>query len=258
MDRTTGHRFRGMNRVILGAAALLALPALLPAQQSARDRLREALPPEAAARVEAIAVRAAREGIPPGLIVGKALEGAAKGVPPDRIVPAVAGLARRLGQVRALLGPDRPPSTLMAAAEAARRGVPAEAIRELSRRHRGDIAIPLLVLGELSRSGVPVDRALGVIDSAYQHGQRGERMLAFSAAVRRQIARGESPRRAAEIVARRIREGRRLPADARRRGADEVRPRETQPHSRRATPVPPGSRPPAGRDEPRHRRPRAP
>jgi len=258
MDRTERHRFHGMTRIALCVAALFALPALLPAQQSARDRLRAALPPEAAARVEAIAARAARQGVPPRLIVGKALEGAAKGVPPERIVLAVAALAGRLGEARALLGPDRPPSTLMAAAEASRRGVPADVIRTLSRRHQGDIAIPLIVLGELSRSGVPVDRALGVIDSAYERGQRGERLLGFSAAVRRRIARGENPQRAAEIVARRIREGRRLPADVRRREADRARQRKAEPRSQRATPVPPGSRPPVVRDRPQRTRQRSP
>ena len=212
MLRTAGRR-RTVHMAVIAVATLLALPPSAAGQASALERLDQALPAEAAARIRVIAAESRERGVPPGLVINKALEGSAKGISPARIVPAVEQYAARLGQARAILGPDRRPADLMVVAEAVRRGVPESEIRELART-RGDIAIPLVAVGELSAAGIPTDRAFRMVRDALDGGQGGDRLLAFSRAVRRQVRNGMAPDRAVEVVRQRMRsQPRRMPTD---------------------------------------------
>ena len=124
----------------------------------------------------------------------------------------------------------------MAAAEALRRGVPRDAIRSVGDRDRGarDLAVPLIVLSDLTEAGVPTENALEMVNSAMDRGTRGDQMLGLSAAVRRRIQQGADWRTAVDEVRRR--------AGAR----SQQRDRQSQPSRRPdgATPVPPGSDPP--------------
>jgi hypothetical protein len=225
---TTRGRFpflRRMGTAVAVVALLSAGAGEAAAQQAGDRRLEDVFTAQQSARVREIAREAQEEGVPAGLIIRKAFEGAAKGYPPARIVSALDDYAGRLRQASHLLGPDVRPAALAAGAEALRRGVAPDLIRDLAlRRGQGrDLAVPLIVLGDLTDAGIPADRALEMVGDAMNRGTRGDEMLALSAAVRRQMRQGADWRTALETVRRRI---------------------ERQQMRRDRPPVPPGTEPP--------------
>ena len=199
------------------------------------------MPAEHAQRVREIAREAREAGVPPGLIARKAFEGAAKGYPPERIVAALDAYAGRLQESVGLMGPNRGPAAIAAGAEALRRGVPADAIRTMAGRDRNgrDLAVPLIVLSDLTEAGIPTEDALEMVNSAMDRGARGDQMLGFSAQIRRRMQQGVDWRTAVDQVRRQS--GTRIHQRDRQTQPDGARP------SRRpegSTPVPPGSDPP--------------
>lgn len=226
------HAMVGLVAVVIAVGS----PTPVSGQEVESRRLEDAMPAEYAARVREIARESREAGVPPGLIARKAFEGFAKGYPPERVVSALDAYAGRLREARGLLGPDRRPASLAAAAEALRRGVPRDAIRSMGDRGRGarDLAVPLIVLSDLTEAGVPTENALEMVNSAMDRGTRGDQMLGLSAAVRRRMQQGADWSTAVEEVRRR--------AGAQSRQRD----RRSQPSRRPddATPVPPGSDPP--------------
>jgi len=240
---------RWPGRLPVAAVALVALailtgaPAPASAQETSR-RLEDAMPPEYAARVREIAREAGEAGVPPGLIARKAFEGVAKGYPPDRVVSALDAYAGRLREATGLLGPDPRPASLAAAAEALRRGVPPDAIRSMAGRQEGrrDLAVPLIVLTDLTEAGVPTENALEMVGAAMDRGARGDQMLGLSAAIRRRMQQGADWRTAVDEVQRRAAERARQ-RDAQQR-QDRVRPESPSRRPADYTPVPPGTEPP--------------
>ena len=116
---TVPRAWASMRQAVIGLAAVVAVgfPAQTPAQEAGARRLEDAMPPEYAARVREIAREAREAGVPPGLIARKAFEGTAKGHPPERVISALDAYAGRLREARDILGPDRRPASLAAAAE---------------------------------------------------------------------------------------------------------------------------------------------
>lgn len=113
---------------------------------------------------------AARDSLPLGTLQSKVLEGLAKNVPPARIGAAVRDLAAELRDARAALRrelPDRPiaDAEVVAVALATRQGVAPEVVRALwaSRPDGASLEIPVTVLAELVRRGVPVEDASAVM-----------------------------------------------------------------------------------------------
>lgn len=189
----------------------------LGAQERARDRARESLPSEVFRGVEALAEEAARDGIPIDPLFSKALEGLAKRVPADRILPAVTAYSHRLREARGALGREVGEPLVVAGADALQRGVDAEALRRLGqegREGRGPGAGPglspmaVLVLADLMEAGVPAERALGVVHEALQQRTREQEMLGLSGQVRHLMRQGRSPQEAAEQVRRALQRGR--------------------------------------------------
>jgi hypothetical protein len=192
-------------RLVTLVAGMVLLAPGLGAQETPRERAQRLLPPEVFAEIVVIA-RTMEPGIPPGPLFAKALEGAAKRVPNDRLVPAVRDYAARLGEARAALGPEAGIPLLVAGADALQRGVSANTLRSLpADRPRSPMA--LLVLAELVESGVPVDRALAVVRDAMAQRARDERMLDVSARVRLLIRQGMAPRDALDRARLLLRDG---------------------------------------------------
>src|SRR5258707_281625 len=79
--------------LLLGSTLTGALDA-----QDVRPRLDRRVSPKVQRAVQRIATDAAAQGLPIDPLVQKAIEGAAKGVPADRVIAAVRALAGRLGQ----------------------------------------------------------------------------------------------------------------------------------------------------------------
>lgn len=208
----TGWRLRS---TIVLAALVLTGPANASAQElRGFDRLDDRLSAATVERLEGIAQRAARAGVPPELLRRKVMEGASKGVTGARLEEAIETYARRLVTARELAGPDAGPDVLAAVAEAAERGVPPRRIRAFVSANPNPVrsTVGLRVLGDLRDLGVPDAEAARGVNAALDRGMRGERLLAVSAAVRRRIAAGEDPVAAlrAEV------DVRRGPADSRR------------------------------------------
>ena len=167
---------------------LLAGAPSLPAQE---DRLS----PETVERLREIAEQAQREGVPAQLLRRKVNEGVSKGVTGPRLERAIADYAERLAAARRLAGPDAPAGVVVAAAEAAERGVPPRRIRAFLSANPNPLRseVGLRVLGELHHLGIPPAEAARGVNAALDRGWRGERLLALSAAVRRRVAAGEAP-----------------------------------------------------------------
>lgn len=212
---------------IVGALALLALGAgPSRAQEDARARARETLPPPLFEQVEVLTAEMAREGIPADPLFNKALEGAAKRVPPDRLLPALTRYAGQLREAMNAFGDAGTTPLLVAGADALQRGVAPDLLRRMGQREGdepGPSPVSVLVLADLVEAGVPGDRALDVLREAIRMRTREQEMLGISAQVRQLMRQGQSPQDAAEQVRRALQRG---------RGGGGVGP-----------PVPPGSEP---------------
>ena len=198
-------------RTTLITLALFTLGALgaagAGAQESARARAQEVLPADVFRQVDALAGSAEQEGIPGDILFNKALEGAAKGVPADRLPPAVQAYAGRLREARVAFGAEAPGALLVAGADALQRGVRTELLRGLgAARERSPVAV--LVLADLVESGVADDRALALVREAMQRRAREQQMLDMPAQVRRLMRQGMSASDAVEQVRRALQRGR--------------------------------------------------
>ena len=169
------------------------------AQETARDRAQRTLSPDVFAELSELATEVSASGVPDEPLYNKALEGAAKRVPPARLVPAVREYATRLGEARQAFGAGASVPLLVAGADALQRGVPRDALQSLpSDRPRSPMAV--LALTELIESGVPRDRAIQLLREVMQQRARDDNMLDISARVRRLINQGVPPADAIERV----------------------------------------------------------
>ena len=164
-----------MGRLLLAVLAGPVAAATLAAQ--GRPSLEARLDPPTLVAVRAIIDSARGDSVPLHVLEDKALEGAAKRVPPPRIVAAVRQLSADLRDARALLRSAVPRAPLaegeiVAAADARRRGVPAADV--LALRSRVPPATPLVVaftvLGDLVQRGVAADQAREVIEQLIRAG----------------------------------------------------------------------------------------
>ena len=198
----------------------------LGAQESARERARLALPADLFMEINELASQADRDGIPSDPLFNKALEGMAKRVPSDQLLPAVNRYAFRLREAHGAFGEFSNPPLVVAGADALQRGVDVGALRRLGRGEgggRGPSPMAVLVLADLVEAGVPAERALGVLQEALRMRAREQHMLGIPAQVRQLMRQGQSPQDAADQVRRALGQG---------RGGGGVGP-----------PVPPGSEP---------------
>ncbi|UCC71544.1 MAG: hypothetical protein JSV86_14285 [Gemmatimonadota bacterium] len=218
-------------RAILPLIMLLAWPGALSGQDESLQRLRRAYPTQAA-QIEGLLAQAEAAGVPAEPLLSKALEGAAKGVPAERVLAVLHSYAERLGEAGSLLGPERPTPELVAGADALRRGVPHDAVGRLARAHHRELAVPLVVLGDLMEGGMPAEQALSIVDGAIRQQQSLEDMLGIPAAARRLMQEGHSPDEAANAINQAM-------------GQGQLRGLVGPPgHAPGGPPVPPGSGPP--------------
>ena len=172
------------------------------------ERLRSAFPEEVARRLEGLISSAEREGVPRSLLVDKALEGVAKGAPPEQVLETVSTLAEELRTARVLVGPSASAEAVGAAAEALRAGVDRGAIRALADEGGADLAVMLLVAGELVQEGVRPEEARSVLEAAVEQGMQGDGLLSLPRALRRRVRDGAAPPEAASSLMQALRQGR--------------------------------------------------
>jgi hypothetical protein len=198
-------------RILVVMALLAASGGPLMAQETARDRAREALPAQVFESLDALATQAANEGIPSEPLFNKALEGIAKRVPSDRLLPAITRYAGQLRQAREAFGDAGTGPLLVAGADALQRGVEVEVLQRLGQREGdspGPSPMAVLVLADLVEAGVPAERALGVLREAMRMRTAEQQMLGITAQVRQLMRQGQSAQAAAEQVRRSLQRGR--------------------------------------------------
>lgn len=187
------------------------VPPQVTAQETVRERARESLPSGVFQEVDALATGLNRDGIPAEPLFNKALEGMAKKVPVDRIVPAVSHYATQLRQAQEAFQDMGNGPLYVAGADALQRGVSQDVLRRLGRTEGEDsppTPMAVLVLADLVEAGVPGDRALGVLREAMRMRAREQEMLGISARVRQLMRQGQSAQDAAEQVRRALQRGR--------------------------------------------------
>jgi hypothetical protein len=194
-------------------AAALAFVAAGPVHGQ-EPRLANRFDPPTRAAVEALVDSARRLGLPTDPLIDKALEGASKRAPADRILGAVRNLTGDLALARSALGPGAPEPDLVAGAGALRAGAKPGMLRELRDRRRGrEIAVPLAVLSDLVARGVPPDTAAAVVLALAQRGAPDRDFGELDRSVTRDIEAGAAPAEAAAVRGRGGDAGGGTPAD---------------------------------------------
>jgi hypothetical protein len=191
---------------LLVAGVVCATP--LAAQRDVTARLAGRVPAAVAAAVRVLADSAAARGLPADPLVDKAIEGGAKGVPPERVVAAVrlvlgeldaAAAAIRMGRVAI---PDG--ETIEAGAFALAAGMTGPQVTELVRLSTDSYApaATLRVAGTLTALGVPAPQTVELIRETIRSGGSGADLLALPARLQSRVARGANPAQAAAGLAR--------------------------------------------------------
>lgn len=232
----------------VGSALVLLALAAPPAgaQQPDRptlDALEQAYPLEVVDRVDDLLERTEAEGLPARPLAEKALEGAAKRVPGDRLLEALEHRRTGLDRAAEALGPGADAASLKAGAAALAQGLRPDHLQRIGEvAPEADRPAALVVLGELNRLDVPVDRALEAVISVLERdGAAG--LWALEERARAAERNGASPRAALAAAARGP-----LPGA----GSSGLAP--ALPGELPARPVPPGTGPPSegppGEDDP--------
>lgn len=193
--------------LMLASLALFPAPGAVEAQEGPRTRAESVLPAPVFAQVVAAAEAAEAEGIPGDILFNKALEGAAKRVPAERLVPGVLAYGRRLQQAQAAFGRDAAGPLLVAGADALQRGVPSHLLRGLGQGpERSPVAV--LVLADLVETDLDEDEALGLVREAVRLRAREGQMLDMPGQVRTLLRQGRAPGDVVEQVRRMLQRGR--------------------------------------------------
>lgn len=147
-----------------------------PLHGQTRD-LAARLDPELLRAVQPILESAREDSLPLAALESKVLEGAAKGVPIEQIRAAALRLASELRYARGVLRAGLPEVALAegeitATALAIRQGVPPEELLGLWQAggEHGSLEIPLVVVGELVRRGIPSDASVRLMIHAIESG----------------------------------------------------------------------------------------
>jgi len=173
--------------------SLFLLGASLPAQQI-DPRLAARLDQRTRAVVVAIVDSARAEGLPTEPLIEKALEGASKRAPSDRIVSAVRNFSIQLRQARRALGDASTPAEVLGGAQAIRAGISTEQLERLRRtRANVQIATALTVASDLVAREVPVDTAISIVSGLVRAAASDEQLLAVRADIETDILAGKPP-----------------------------------------------------------------
>jgi hypothetical protein len=194
-----------MKKTLLFSMLFLGATASLQAQ-TGLQRAKAQLPRDAARMLEQTVLAAQKKGLPTEPLVDKALEGAAKRVPPSVIINAVRHKADLLTRADAALRPFGKPAAadITATADALQRGVTVDIVKRVrsGRRNGEPVGMALHTVADLMDRKVPANVAVDVISSWRERGGKNEELRELPAAVERLIRQGASPSAAGRSVAR--------------------------------------------------------
>ena len=130
-------------------------------------------------------------GLPVRPLVNRALEGAARRVPSERIVRVVREHAAALHQAKRALGDQSREDELEAAAIALRAGLDEHAVESMrASRGRESVVVPLVVLTDLIRRGVPMTNAQTAVARLARVPRSDDILLGLQATVAKNAQRG--------------------------------------------------------------------
>ncbi len=189
----------------LALAFVLAASPL--AAQSAHGRLEGRVPAAALPRIDSLVAEAVAESLPTEPLVQKALEGAAKGIPVNRLVNGVRHGLVQLRDARAIVTRATPTRTTLdgnvaAVAAALARGLDPGLVERLVAATPAEPPGPVLhAAADLVAHGFPADSAADLLQTAQRQGLRGSRLLDVAVAAAHELQR-EGGRTPAEALAR--------------------------------------------------------
>jgi hypothetical protein len=193
-----------MNRALtlLSLAAFMA-PGLA-AQEDVSARLQGRVSPAVATAVSALVDSARARGLPGTPLVDKALEGAVKGVPAERIVPAVRTVLNQLdasaGALRAAGVAAPSDQSIEAGAFAIAAGLTVSDVSAIAGAADRDhpTAVALQVAGALAALGVPRPETVGLVRAEIQSGRPLGDLVSLPGQVQAAMAGGALPAAAAQ------------------------------------------------------------
>lgn len=187
----------------LGSVLLLAGLSSPPltAQQTVTERLTGHVPQAVVPAVQDLADSAVARGLPVTPLVNKALEGAVKGVPADRIVMAVRSVFAQLdlsgGALRSagITAPEAIEAGAFAIAAGLDSNEVATVARSADRSHPA--ATALQVVATLVAIGVPRGQAVGLVQATIRSGQPLRDLQSLPSRVQARVGQGVPPAQAA-------------------------------------------------------------
>ena len=194
----------------IGLTLTLVLATTLAGGLGAQDvqaRLDRRVSPEVQRAVRGITADAAARGLPVDPLVQKAIEGAAKGVPADRVIAAVRALAGRLAEAMAAVreGGVAAPSgdVVEGGADALNAGLGGPQVSHLVRVSQPpyDPALTLQVAATLAALGVPAKQTVQLIEGMIKDGRSPSDLLGLPGQVQAGVAQGATPDQAAKGIA---------------------------------------------------------
>ena len=182
------------------AIALVAIAVVTPPASAQDARLASRLDARTVTAVTRVVDSARARSLPTEPLVRKALQGAAKNAPSERVVAAVRELLGELSIARSSLGARSTEAELVAGAGALHAGIPAATLTRI-RAVRGTQSATVAVgtLADLVARGVPVEGAVNAILTLAGRGAADADFVAFSNQVGRDIAAGAPPAVAARV-----------------------------------------------------------
>jgi hypothetical protein len=197
-----------MKRLGPGVLVLALVAGRVEAQDPRLARLDRRVQVEVTALVDS----ARSLGIPTEPVIDKALEGAAKRAPNDRIVIVVRSRFRELVAARGALGSGALDAEVIAAADALHAGASAQVITALrTGRPNAPLTIPLAVLADLIARGVPADTASSAILALATKPATDAEFADLRDDVERDIAKGVPPAITTAVRTRGVPPGARIP-----------------------------------------------
>jgi hypothetical protein len=173
------------------------------------ERLAGRVPPQIASLVEELGTAASARGLPIDPLIQKAIEGSAKGIPPERVATAVRLVAMQLDTAAAALrdGGARLASDTLAIAAgefAITAGLSRNDITALARTgaNAAALTVGLRVAGTLAALGVPPAEDIALVSVELRSGEPASSLLSLPANVQAQMAKGITPAQAAAGLAR--------------------------------------------------------
>jgi hypothetical protein len=171
---------------------------------------------------------AAAMGLPVRPLINRALEGSARRIPSDRIVRVVREHAIALQEAKRALGDRSTEDELEAGAIAVRAGLDDEALESVrASRAKSPVVVPLVVLTDLVRRGVPAGNARDAVATLARNPRSDDVLLGLQVTVAKNAQRG--PGMALDALNRYIRSVGASPASAAPATSDRkpVRPPES-------------------------------